>query len=219
MPRDPSFWEDPAQVQRFAALDPDDLLLRLLQEVRGSDPFRALDLGCAGGRNAEVLLCADCETWALDLSTAMCQATRDRLGAVASSTTARSMVTRGRFAPLPFASGSFDLVVAVGVYIQAVSDAELRVGLAETHRVLKGNGRVFVAQWSTQTLPAGALRVRDQRFIYACEPGERRCRLNQAELVDLMDKAGLSLVGPITRRRPIRDGRPHESLVGVFVKH
>ena len=217
MPKDPSFWEAPAQVERFAALEPDELLLELLAEHRETGRSCALDLGCAGGRNTEALIRAGCHTVAIDLSTAMSRTTRDRLARLGASAANRPMVIRGRFNRLPLASGCFDLVVAIGIYVQADSDAELRAGLAETCRVLKPDGRVFVGMWSTQTLPEDARRVEGQRFVYASQPGETRCRLNQDELLDLMAQAGMSPDRPITTRHPIRDGRAHESLVGVFV--
>jgi len=218
MPSDASFWEDPAQVQRFAALEPDELLLDLLVELRGAAPFVVLDLGCAAGRNSEALVCASCRVLAVDLSAAMTHVTRDRLARLDASSSGRSMVVRGRFDQIPVSSGSVDLVVAVGIYVQANADAELRAGLAETHRVLKPNGRVFVSMWSTQTLPPGARRVEGEQFIYAAEPGQTKCRLDRDELVDLMAEAGMSLDRPITERHPVRDGKPHVALVGVFVK-
>ncbi len=218
MPKDLPFWEAPAQVERFASLEPDNLLLELLTEHRNTDRLWALDLGCAGGRNTEALVRAGCQTVAIDLSVAMSGTTRDRLAQLGRSRTRPPIVIRSRFDKLPVASGRFDLVVAIGIYIQANSDAELCAGLSETCRVLKPGGRVFVAMWSTQTLPADARRVEGQRFVYASQPGERRCRLNQEELLDLMARTGMFPDRSITTRHPIRDGRPHESLVGVFVK-
>jgi len=218
MPKDPSFWEGPAQVERFAALEPDELLLDLLSERRGTDRPRALDLGCAGGRNTEALVRAGCQTVAIDLSVAMSRTTRDRLAQLGASAAHPPMVIRGRFDRLPLASARFDLVVAIGIYVQADSDAELRAALAETRRVVKPDGRVLAAMWSTQTLPEDARRVEGQRFVYASQPGETRCRLNQDELLELMAQGGMFPDRPITTRHPIRDGRPHESLVGVFVK-
>ncbi len=218
MPSDPGFWEASSTVERFASLEPDDLMLALVAECRGAGPFRALDLGCAGGRNAEALVRAGCETWALDLSTAMTRATRRRLLALDPVGGPRPIVMQARFSRLPLVDAAFDLVVGIGIYIQADTDAELRTGLAETYRVLVRGGHVFAALWSTQTLPPDARRVDGQRFIYATQPGETRCRLNRDELVALMAEAGLALDRPVTTRRSLRDDRPHESLVGVFVK-
>ena len=218
MPKDSAFWEEPAQVERFAGLEPDELLLELVSEHRGAQPPRALDLGCAGGRNAEALVRAGCRTWALDLSVAMTRATRDRLARLDALRSRSVPVVQGRFHRLPFADACFDLVVAIGIYVQADSDDELLAGLAETRRVLKPNGLVFVSMWSTQTLPADAERVAGQCFVYASQPGERRCRLSRDELIDLMTQAGMPPDRPVFERRPIRDGKPHVANVGVFTR-
>ncbi len=218
MPNDPSFWENSETVEWFAALKPDDKVGELLARRHADGRCRVLDVGCAGGRNTEMIARHAAETVALDLSDAMTRHTRERLASVPADERGRFLVVRGGLTPLPFASETFDLVVAIGVYVQANSDAEFRRALAETHRILRAGGRVFVTQWSLQTVPAGARCVGNQRFIYASEPGETRCRLSEPELIDAMAEAGFALEGAIGRRRAIRDGEPRESLVGVFVK-
>ncbi|MBN1347066.1 MAG: class I SAM-dependent methyltransferase [Phycisphaerae bacterium] len=218
MPNDPPFWEDADTVKWFADLEPDDKLLALLSEHYQDRPIRVLDLGCAGGRNSEALVRRGCDVCAMDLSTAMVRHTRQRLSGLSSVAKTPPKVILGEFNVLPLASESFDLVVAVGIYIQADTDAELRAGLTETHRVLRPSGRVFVTQWSTQTLPPDTRRVAGQRFIYAAKPGENKCRLDRDELVSVMSEAGMVLEGAIATRHSVRNGQPHEALVGAFVK-
>lgn len=218
MPNDPSFWESPEQVERFAGFEPDDRLIDLLSRRQDGRDCRALDLGCAGGRNAESLVRAGCETWALDLSAAMAAATHRRLSDLDAPAGRRHVVLRGRFDQLPLAGGCFDLVVAIGIYIQANSDAEFRAGLAETHRVLKPGGYVFVTQWSPETLPADARHVRGQQYIYASRPGETRCRLSGDELAAEMAQSGMALDGVITQRSSEHNGERRIAIVGVLRK-
>lgn len=218
MPDDPSFWESPENVEWFAGLDPDDGLLDLLASRRGTGPFRALDLGCAGGRNTESLVRAGCQTWALDLSPAMAVRTRLRFDEFAPSSGPRPFVVRGRFDQLPLRAASFDLVVAVGIYIQANSDDEFRAGLAETYRVLDTGGCAFVTQWSPRTLPADARRVEGQRYIYASQPGQTKCRPTGDELTAEMKRVGMVLNGTIAERHSVRDGEERVAIVGIFEK-
>jgi SAM-dependent methyltransferase len=218
MPDDPSFWEDPDTVERFASLEPDRLLTSLLTEWPRHRCFRALDLGCAAGRNTEALVRAGFETLAVDVSPAMTRRTHERLERVCPNAPTRSIVLRARFDRLPLPGDCVDLVVAVGIYIQANSDQELRAGLAETYRVLSPRGKVFVSMWSAADLPARARCVAAQRFVYAPQPGETKCRLSSHELVEVMAEVGLLPDRPLIERRSVHDGRPRFAVAGVFEK-
>ncbi len=151
-----SFWEDPAQVEAFAARAPDWRLLELLADYEGPARTRVLDLGCAGGRNAVVLAQRGSDFYAIDASRAMVERTRARVAAVLGAAEARRRVRLGRMDELDFASGSFDLVVALGVYQTAGSQAEWDRAIAETVRVLARGGRVLVASFTPASDPAGA---------------------------------------------------------------
>jgi SAM-dependent methyltransferase len=145
------FWERPQVVEQFASRAPDHRLVRLVEEYARPDLTRVLDLGCAGGRNTVLLAERGFDVWAVDASTAMVERTRARVAAVLGPDQARSRVQHARMDDLSaFADGSFDLVVALGVYHSAESMAEWERSIAETARVLKPGGRVLVNHFTPE---------------------------------------------------------------------
>ena len=147
-----SMWDEADSVAKFAARDPDVRLLELLDDYEEPGRVRVLDLGCAGGRNCEVLARRGFDLYALDASRAMVAHTRKRLSAILGERQAARRVLHGRMDDTgEFADGSFDLVVALGVYHCASSRGEWDSALAETARVLKGGGKLLVAIFSPLT--------------------------------------------------------------------
>jgi len=149
------FWEDPEQVERFGAREPDHRLLALLSEYPDPARTRVLDVGCAGGRNTVLLAERGFDVHAIDTSEAMIAHTRSRVAAVLGDGAAVRVRVGSMFDLSAFASGSIELVVALGVYHQSPSRAQLRRALEETARVLAAGGRVLVANFDPRTDPTG----------------------------------------------------------------
>lgn len=164
--RDPR-WEDPEVVALFANRDPD---LRLQALLAGEGEFgavravwaapptpRVLDIGCAGGRNTVWLVAGGADVWAIDASAAMVTETRRRLSEELSADEAARRVQVGRMDDLSdFASGSFDLVLALGVLQNAATAAEWSASLSEVARVLREGGLCLVANFGPDSRPSGA---------------------------------------------------------------
>lgn len=155
------FWEDPERVEEFASRPPDRRLLELLDAYEEPASVRVLDLGCAGGRNTVVLAERGFDFEAIDASEAMVAKTRERVESVVGREEASRRVQSGRMEDLGgFASGSFDLVVALGVYHGAESEAGWDRAIEETVRVLVPGGQLLVASFSPRADPKGeGLRV------------------------------------------------------------
>ncbi len=152
----PLFWERSEQVDRFAAREPDRRLLRLIESFSVPAGVRVLDLGCAGGRNTVVLAERGFDVHAIDSSRAMVERTRSRLAVVLGSDAAKERVRLGRMESLEeFVSGSFHLVVALGVYHSATCREEWDRALSETARVLLPGGLALVASFSPRSDPQG----------------------------------------------------------------
>jgi len=160
-------WERPEVAARFAQRPPDHRLVKLLdgegayariREAWGaSEAPKVLDLGCAGGRNTVWLAQNGADVHALDASRTMVAEARRRLAAVLGADEAERRVRRGFMHDLSaFASGAFDLVVALGVLQDAQDDAEWHQALAELARVLRRGGLALVANFAPDSVPDGA---------------------------------------------------------------
>jgi SAM-dependent methyltransferase len=145
-------WEDPERVEEFARKPPDHRLQALIEAEPEPRRLRALDVGCAGGRNAIFLAEHGVDVVATDGSAAMVERTRQRLTGLLGPEEAQRRVVRARMEAMAWADeDSFDLVVALGIYHNARSAEEWQAALAETARVVKPGGRVLVAVFTPET--------------------------------------------------------------------
>ncbi len=99
--------------------------------------LEALDLGCGTGRHALWLAAAGARVTAVDFSEGMLDQARAKPGA-----DRVRFLTLDLHRPLPFAAGSFDVVVS-GLVLEHLQ--ELEPFLAEARRVLKPGGRAVVS--------------------------------------------------------------------------
>lgn len=193
-----SFWDRPEQVERFASREPDRRLLALLGEFDDPASVRVLDLGCAGGRNTVVLAELGFDFHAIDSSRAMVERTRERVAELVGEEEARRRVRVGAMEDLKeFGSGSFHLVVALGVYHNASSPEAWGRALRETARVLVPSGRVLVANRSPRSASRGepARPVPGTEHLYE---GVASGRLYLVEADDLNESMRLRGLEPVT---------------------
>lgn len=192
-------WEDPDRVDEFAAKPPDHRLSALVEREDEPARLRALDLGCAGGRNAVFLLEHGVDVVATDGSQAMVDRTRERLAAHLGREEAARRVHLGPMDALPWAQdASFDLVVALGIYHNARGAEEWHRTLAETARALRRGGRVLVSTFTPDTDIEGRGKqpVPGVPHLYA-RPGGRFLYLVDPETLDRdMARRGLEPVEP-----------------------
>lgn len=118
-------------------------LLRTLAAVPVDN--RVLDLGCGRGHHAEALARLGFDLYACEQDDESIEAARQRVAGVFGDDEAEQRVTVARPGALGYADDFFDWVVAHGTYDEAESAADLKDMLAETRRVLKNGGWVFVA--------------------------------------------------------------------------
>lgn len=150
------FWEDPAVVETFAGRPPDHRLQRMVEGVRDPSLLRALDVGCAGGRNTVFLARAGADVHAVDASAAMVERTRASLAEIVGEEGAAARVVRGPMHDLGhIPDDSVDLVVVLGVLQSARTVGEWRRTVAELHRVLKPGGRALVSNFAPASRPRG----------------------------------------------------------------
>ncbi|MFN8523287.1 MAG: class I SAM-dependent methyltransferase [Chloroflexota bacterium] len=115
--------------------------------------LRVLDLGCGTGRHSLWLAAGGAHVTGVDLSEGMLAEARIKPGAAAIRFLAHDLSQ-----PVPFASGSFDLVVS-GLVLEHL--AELTTTFAEAARVLVPGGRSVISAMH----PAMFLRGTQARFV------------------------------------------------------
>jgi SAM-dependent methyltransferase len=179
-----------------------------------------LDLGCAGGRNTLLLAAAGFDVYALDSSHAMIARTRTRVAEIIDPDEARRRITVGPMDDLDFASGFFDLILALGVYHNAHSPEEWNQALAETSRVLKPRGLVLVANFAKRIRPEGAqLRpVPDLPHVYEGLPSGRVYLIDAMGLDTAMATYGLDPERPTRTVEVVKNGGLRVTVNGLYRK-
>lgn len=205
-------WESAEVVEQFGNREPDERLAALLDTEDDPASLRVLDLGCAAGRNAALLAERGCDLHAIDLSAAMVRATIERLVPILGDEEARRRVSRGAMTDLSsFDDGTFDLVVALGVYHQARSLDEWNRAIAASARVLRPGGRLLSAQFGPGTDLTGehGQQIHSEEPVHLIREGSPAILLPSEELDQRMQSHGFEPVIPTqTVERPHdQDGR------------
>jgi SAM-dependent methyltransferase len=216
-----SFWEDPEVVERFASRAPDQRLLALLDDYKAPSTMRALDIGCAGGRNTVLLAEAGFDVHARDSSSAMVAETRRRVARLLGKRAAEARVRPGRMDELTeFDDGSVDLVVSLGVLHQAQSWSEWERAAAETARVLRTGGRLLVSAFTPETdlTGSGVLPVAGEQHVYEGLPGGRAVLLDPATLDAELARFGFEPETPTAIGRTVSGETRRVSANGLYRK-
>jgi SAM-dependent methyltransferase len=188
------FWKDPETVDKFANRDADLRLVQLLGTFTKPQSVRVLDLGCAGGRNTVLLASKGFDFQALDGSRAMVARTRERLVPICGTTVARQRVRLGEMQDLSaFPDGSFDVVIALGIYHQALSLKRWHLCVAESVRVLKVGGYILLSTFTPDSQPDGKplIPVPDQSNLYDGFSSGPLCLFSMEGHDDVMATYGL----------------------------
>jgi SAM-dependent methyltransferase len=216
-----SFWETDEAVTRFAAREPDVRLLELLDGYPDPSAVRVLDLGCAAGRNTEVLAERGFDVFAIDGAKAMVSYTRERLAEVLGLAEADRRVRLGPMDDLgEFPDGTVRLVVALGILHQAANDAEWWGAIDEVSRVLARDGLLLVAAWSPRSRPDGTdpVPVPSEEHLYEGFHSGRHYLVDATFLDEAMASRGLDTVVP-TEEVEVRTERGYRVTVnGLYQK-
>jgi SAM-dependent methyltransferase len=189
--RDPlggSSWSDARTVAGFVQSPPNATLLQIAaRDWRPS--ARLLDIGCGAGRNALPLARVGWRVAGADLSLAMLAAAAQRAGTDGPAV----RWTLAPMAPLPFASSSFDFVVAHGIWNLARSGHEFRSAVREAARVARPGATLFVFTFSRHTLPDTILPVPGETFVFTQFSGQPQCFVDDEQLLTEMAAAGFTI--------------------------
>ena len=157
--------------------------MQLIQLARVSGADRVLDAGTGIGGTAR-LLAADtgCHVTAVDLTAEYCE-TADWLN-TAAGLSSRIDVRRADVTELPFADGTFDVVISQHVQMNVPDKSRL---YAEARRVLMPGGRL--ALWDAT---AGSKQPIRFPVPWATEPGDSHL-ITPAELREVTTQAGFEI--------------------------
>jgi SAM-dependent methyltransferase len=216
------FWERPEQVERFASREPDVRLRALLSRWKNPASTRALDLGCAAGRNAVLLAQHGFDVIAVDGSRAMVERTRSRLEPFVPARELPRRVRAARMDDLPgIESASVDLLVALGVYHQAQSGAEWERALAESARVVRPDGLALVSVFTPETdlTGEGIRAIPGEPHVFEGFPGGGRVYLVDAATLDAdMARYGFRPETPTETVRRVAGTERRSSVNALYIR-
>jgi SAM-dependent methyltransferase len=181
-------WEHPQTVASFTTGGPNEVLVAWSERFRGASRPRCLDIGCGAARNAVALAALGFRVVGTDLSRPMLVGAQVRLEFTPLAIPIDLVLAP--MAPLPFADGLFDLVVAHGIWNLARSGAEFKAAVAEAARVARPGAGLFLFTFSRNTLPPDAPPDAGESFVYSSWSGEPHCFLTETEVVTLLAAAG-----------------------------
>jgi len=159
-------WDQLHEHPRFRPAYPNDHVVRFLVSSRvllaKSPRPRLLDIGTGSGRHLRLAADLDFEPFGMDISSVGLQHVRRDFPGFP--------LARASMLRLPFAGGSFDIALSFGVFCYGTG-AETRQAIAEAHRVLAIEGRLFAVLRTTQ----------DYRFGRGESLGDNSFRLTIAD--------------------------------------
>jgi SAM-dependent methyltransferase len=200
-------WEHPQTVAGFTTGGPNEVLVAWARRCRGASRSpRCLDIGCGAARNAVALSAAGFRVAGTDLSMPMLVGAQVRLQFTRLNVPVDLVLAP--MAPLPFADGAFDLVVAHGIWNLARSADEFRAAVAESARVARPGAGLFLFTFSRNTVPRDARPDPGESFVYSSWNGEPHCFLTEAQIIAELAAAGFArdTPGPLTEYNAPKPG-------------
>jgi SAM-dependent methyltransferase len=184
-----SSWSAPGTVAGFARGTPNAVLMTFAdQEWQRAGSGRAIDIGCGAGRNALPLARLGWSVLGTDLSWPMLCAAATRMRE--ERLDGRLHLALAPMERLPAKSGTFDLVIAHGIWNLARSAEQFRRAVDEAARVARPGAGLFVFTFSRNTLPPEAAPVAGEPFVFTQFSGDPQCFLTEAQLTAEVGRVG-----------------------------
>ncbi|HYG84054.1 MAG TPA: class I SAM-dependent methyltransferase [Verrucomicrobiae bacterium] len=218
MEKDYKFWNDNSNVKYFKGKPADPLMVEYLKRYPDKEAagIKALDLGCGGGRHTELLVTKGFQTYAVDINSAMLEATKARVDALKLDNTPE--IKEGSITEIPFQDNFFDIVITTGVLHQAKSQEEYRQAISELSRVCKKGAIILLNIFTNRDLDPTYTYLDDERTVVQTKEGLLMTLLPKELFYSMMKDAGLFLEEEYIEELKEENTGPRTVLRARFVK-
>lgn len=213
-----SFWNDPAIVKEFAGYPAPQYWVDFLKDLPNSANLRAVDVGCGGGRNTQLLLDLGFQVWACDVHEGMVTSTKKRVADKLGEAEAGKRVIAASFLQLPYEDAEFDVVIASGVLHNTETIEEELQGITELSRIIKPGGYACVNVFYQGVVPEELKPARADGRVFFTREGLYMTLLTKEELMAAFGKHGLHPVGDIATYESNVNTGVRSVFRGVFQK-
>jgi len=203
------FWNDPNIVKEFTAYPPSIYWNEFLCSIHERSSKRALDLGCGGGRNTQLLCELGFDVYACDSSVSMVESTRKRMRSHLFEGETERRIVQASFLALPYPKTFFDIVIANGIFHNSSSVKQEINGIDAASRVIKKGGYLCINVFYRGTTPSEFEPVDDDMRTYITREGLHITLLTASELVDAISRAGF---------KPCQQVKLYESAVSTGIR-
>lgn len=210
------FWNDEKQVNEFFNEEPSEFLVEFFSKVENPQSFKVLDIGCGGGRNAEMLVRMGFDVSACDLHESMVQATVERIAKLDKE--AASKIIMADMSHLPYEDMVFDYIVSNGVFHNVKSLDELKSCVKEASRVLKNNGTIALNIFSSAVIDPTLTVMPGEEYTYITPQGLPMVLVPKDYLVGLLKDYNFQQDGEITEKETSVSTGQRCVLKGLFRK-
>jgi len=194
-----SAWSQAGTVEGFVRSEPNATLMELAAQESADRGGRLLDIGCGAARNAVPLSRLGWQVFGTDLSVPMLGAAERR--ALEEPPENRPHFVLAPMETLPFASATFDFIVAHGIWNLARSGAEFRAAVAEARRVARPRCTLFLFTFSRHAIADSAEPVPGESFVFTQFSGAPQCFLTEEQVLSELGAHGFAP----DQRLPLRE--------------
>lgn len=211
-----NFWNSEERVSEFANEEPSQYLVDFFSNLDSSGGRKVLDIGCGGGRNAEMILRLGFEISACDLHESMVDSTRKRIANLDEEAAKRIILAR--MDSLPYPEESFDYIVSNGVFHNVDSIDEFKRAVEEASRVLKDNGKIVLNIFFSKFIDPNLRPLNKKKHMYITPQNLPLLLLPEDEIIKFMEAEKLYPITPIIENKKNVGTGERFILRGVFQK-
>lgn len=214
-----AFWNSPAIVEEFAGYPAPQYWIDFLQSIPDPASLRAVDVGCGGGRNTQLLLDLGFQVYACDVHEGMVASTKKRVAGKLGENEADKRIIAASFLQLPYIHAEFDIAIASGVLHNTETIEEELQGIAELSRIVKPGGCVCVNVFYQGVIPEELKPAREDGRVFFTREGLYMTLLTKEELLTAFADNNLYPVGDVVTYESNVNTGVRSVFRGVFQKN